>query len=233
MITSKKIVTTFAKSETMNSYDFWKVLNKIRAEDGASNVKHNHFLKRVIDEIDYLPLGKSFTPSRSAESIETYELTERQMLKVGMRESKAVRSKVLDWLDTLVNRVSQLEQEKINRSNASLNYVQQNKALQDTRKSEGKETMPYHYSNEANLINNIVLGCTAKAYRKFNGFDKTVNMRDTLSIIELECVASLESTNKEMIKICMDYQSRKEMLLKVFKRDFASKLIDEHLRLEA
>jgi len=25
----------------------------------------------------------------------------------------------------------------------------------------------------------------------------------------------------------------KEMLLKVFKRDFASKLIDEHLRLEA
>jgi hypothetical protein len=233
MQTSKKLVSVFAKSETMNSYDFWKVLNNIRESEGFEKVKHNHFQARVIDEIDDLPLGKSFTPSRSNHSIDTYELNKDQMLLIGMRESKTVRKQVLKWLHELSDRVNQLEQEKINRASASLNYVEQNKILHDTRKAEGKETEPYHYSNEANLINRVVLGCTAKAYRIANDFDKTVNLRDTLSIVELECVASLESTNKELIKIGMEYTDRKEMLLKVFKRDLASKLIDEQMRLEA
>ena len=232
-MTSKKVVTTFSKLETMNSYEFWKVVNKIRIESGESKIQHGDYLKRVVDECDDLGESEIFLHPQNKQDMKMYRLTQDQMLDVGMRESKAVRKQVRKWLRELSDRVHELEQEKINRSNASLNYVQQNKALQDTRKSEGKETMPYHYSNEANLINNIVLGCTAKAYRQVNGFDKTVNLRDTLSIVELECVASLESTNKEMINICMDYQSRKEMLLKVFKRDFASKLIDEHLRLEA
>ena len=234
MITSKKLISTFAKSETMNSYEFWKVLNKIREGSGANLIEHSNFLSRAIDECE-LSNTESFRVknTRGNKNLDAYNLNKRQMLLIGMRESKTIRSKVLDWVEELSDRVHQLEQEKINRSNASLNYLQQNKALQDTRKADGKETMPYHFSNEANLINNIVLGCTAKSYRAANGFDKTVNLRDTLSIVELECVASLESTNKEMINICMDYQSRKEMLLKVFKRDFASKLIDEHLRLEA
>ena len=233
MQTSKKLVSVFAKSETMNSYDFWKMLNEMRESVGASNIRHNDFLSRVEDELNDLPRYENFVPSRQKNPVKIYQLTERQMLKVGMRESKVVRDKVLVWIDMLIVRVNQLEQEKINRASASLNYVEQNKILHDTRKAEGKETEPYHYSNEANLINRVVLGCTAKAYRIANDFDKTVNLRDTLSIAELECVASLESTNKELIKIGMEYTDRKEMLLKVFKRDLASKLIDEQMRLEA
>jgi phage regulator Rha-like protein len=232
-MTSKKLVSIFAKEESVNSYEFYKVLNKIRLDEGANTIKHSRFIGRVKKVIGDNQRGTMCTPSRQSEEIEVFDLTQRQMLLIGMRESQIVGEKVMDWLEHLIAKVSQLEQEKINRANASLNYVEQNKVLQETRRADGKETMPYHYSNEANLVNRIVLGMTAKAYRKDNEFDQAVNLRDTLSIVELECVASLESTNKELIKIGMDYQLRKEMLLKVFKRDFAGKLIDEQIRLEA
>ena len=155
------------------------------------------------------------------------------MLLVGMRESRVVRKHVLKWLKDLTAKVDALELEKVNRAMASLNYVEQNAVLKSVRDAEDKTTMPYHYSNEANLINKIILGMTAKQYREDNNFDKTVNLRDTLSIVELECVASLESTNKELIKAGLSYENRKVMLLKVFKRDLSQKLIDEMIRLES
>ena len=210
------------------------MLNKIREDEGDNPIQHGDYLKRVQDECDLFN-SESFVVknTRGNKELVAYNLNEDQMLLVGMRESKVIRKQVLKWLHELSDRVNQLEKEKINRKSASLEYVEQNKVLQETRLSEGKETMHYHYSNEANLINNIVLGCTAKAYRANNGFDKTVNLRDTLTIIELECVASLESTNKELIKIGMAYADRKNALIKVFKRNFKDKLISEQIRLEA
>ena len=230
---TKKNIAIFAKDESLNSYEFWKVLNNIREDRGASPIRHDDYLTRVVDECDFNCESFAVKNTRGNKELQAYQLDKDHMLLIGMRESKAIRKQVLKWLHELSNRVTQLEQEKINRQSASLNYLEQNKVLQETRKNEGKDTMPYHYSNEANLINNIVLGCTAKAYRIDNGFDKTVNLRDTLSIVELESVASLESTNKELIKIGMSYSDRKDALLKVFKRDLANKLIEEHATLES
>jgi len=232
-MTSKKLVSIFAKQETMSSYEFMKVVNDIRDSEGLNKIKHNRFITKIIDEIDNLPRGTIYTPSRQSESITIYELSKDQMLLIGMRESKAVRKQVLKWLHDLSAKVDQLESRKIDRAMSSLNYINQNKMLKQVRESEGKETPPYHYSNEANLINRIIIGVSAAKYRKDNEFDANENLRDTLTTIQLESIASLESHNTSFIAAGIDYATRKKMLNKIFMRDFSDKLISEDIRINA
>ncbi len=80
MKTTKKLIESFSKTKTMSSYEFWKILNNIRADRGASHVRHNDFLARVIDECDDLPRCESFVPSRQKNPIDVYELNEDQIL---------------------------------------------------------------------------------------------------------------------------------------------------------
>ena len=40
---TKKNIAIFAKDESLNSYEFWKILNNIRKDRGASPIRHNDF----------------------------------------------------------------------------------------------------------------------------------------------------------------------------------------------
>lgn len=233
MKTTKKLIESFSKTETMNSYEFWKVLNKIRADRGASNVRHNDFLSKLKDECDDLEGYELFVPPRQGVEVETYMLNQDQMILVGMRESKCVRKRVLQWLHELSGMVNDLKQRKIDRCNAALNYKTQSDMVKQVRDSEGKETRFYHFSNEADLLNSFVLGMPAAKYRKLNGLDKTDNLRDTLSTIQLECIAKLEMYNTSFIAGGIDFETRKEMLNNIFMRDFNDRLIQEHILIEA
>lgn len=70
--------------------------------------------------------------------------------------------------------------------------------------------MPYHFSNEADMINRIVLGMSAKKYRKIHGVD---DVREAVSAAELAELERLQRINTGLIEIGMDYQERKEHLI--------------------
>jgi hypothetical protein len=232
-MTSKKLVSIFAKDKTVSSFDFWKMLNTLRKEDGATAIRHDDFLVRVAREIDDLGVCDKFAHPQNKTTMTCYQLNKDQMLLIGMRESRVIRKQVLKWLHDLSAKVDQLESRKIDRAMSSLNYINQNKMLKQVRESEGKETPPYHYSNEANLINRIIIGVSAAKYRKDNDFDANENLRDTLTTIQLESIASLESHNTSLIAAGIDYATRKKMLNKIFMRDFSDKLISEDIRINA
>lgn len=69
-----------------------------------------------------------------------------------------------------------------------------------TRADEGKETVGYHYSNEARLINSLLSG-------EFKGLN-----RDALSSSELALLAHLEERNAVLIGRGLAYDQRKSML---------------------
>lgn len=83
---------------TMSSYELWKVINKFRQDDGANKVRHDDFLARVADECDDLGVCETFAVPSTGVKLKAYQLNHDQILLVGMRESKAVRKKVLAWL---------------------------------------------------------------------------------------------------------------------------------------
>ena len=87
--------------QTMKSYDLWVKLNEFRAQNQGSKIQHGDFLSRVEDECDDLGVSDFFLHPQNNQPVRFYELNKDQMLLVGMRESKVVRKKVLEWLKNI------------------------------------------------------------------------------------------------------------------------------------
>jgi len=65
----------------------------------------------------------------------------------------------------------------------------------------------YHYSNEALMLNEIVFGV------------RESTSRDTATEEQLNEIAMLEGHNATLIEIGMDYQPRKELLMKLYEKN--------------
>ena len=74
----------------------------------------------------------------------------------------------------------------------------------------------YHFSTECNLINNIVLGMTAKAFKEKHEVD---NVRDSLDASQLADLNQLQIIDTGLIAIGMSYNDRKENLTRCHERE--------------
>lgn len=97
-------------------------------------------------------------------------------------------------------------------------------ALTVHRLSLGKETKPHNYTNEFNMINSIVLGMTAKAFRKIH--DITGDIRNHLNEQQLSHIAYLERSNITLLELGWSYERRKAELIKLSK-SYLTKLISK------
>ncbi|HBA6982152.1 TPA: hypothetical protein J1W51_001724 [Escherichia coli] len=87
----------------MSSYEFLtKVINPAREEAGEKPVRNDDFLARVRDELDFN--CENFVvekmTNRRGHEMGFVMLDRRSLLLVGMRESKAVRRRVLDFIES-------------------------------------------------------------------------------------------------------------------------------------
>jgi hypothetical protein len=97
----------------------------------------------------------------------------------------------------------------IKRILAANNY----KMMTDAIKNDHEKPMPYHYSNEALMLNEIVFGVRDK------------ELRDTATEDQLDAIAKLEQHNATMIILDMDYQKRKEKLKEIHNKLYKPKQI--------
>ncbi len=74
----------------------------------------------------------------------------------------------------------------------------------------------YHYSNEVDMINRIVLGMPSKAYKQEYGVK---NIRQSLNANQLFAINKLQIINTGLIEIGMDYQERKDNLIRCHSRN--------------
>lgn len=89
-----------------------------------------------------------------------------------------------------------------------------------------EEPKHYHFSNEINMINKIVLGITAKEFKEQKGIDKSVNsIRPYLSKEEIKAIEALQRFDIGLIEMEPEYQKRKEILQDYFIRLSKKKLI--------
>ena len=113
-------------------------------------------------------------------------------------------------------RLKQEEQEKqrlgwdVKRAIASMNYKIQTDAIQEhliPTLSEFKQK--YAYADEADLINIVVYGQTAKEWRHNNPeLAQKWNIRDYSNVIDLVIIANLENINAELIKKWLSKEER-------------------------
>lgn len=76
-----------------------------------------------------------------------------------------------------------------------------------------EEPKHYHFSNEINMINKIVLGVTASKYKEENGIDKKVqSIRPYLSVGQISRIEELQRIDIGLIVAGLEYAQRKEIL---------------------
>ena len=192
--------------------------------------RHDNVLRDIDAALEALKLNALKTEcvrlveskGRGAIKSRAYELDEDMSLLVVSGYEVNLRWRIIQQWRSLKEENQQLKAHIATRETTKLEYPPMGAALQTTRALEGKATQHYHYSNEADMVNKIVLGCTAKAYRDTHG---VTNVRDSVSALELEALAALQRINTSMIELGDSYETRKAKLDVFFMKRFNEQLV--------
>jgi len=80
-----------------------------------------------------------------------------------------------------------------------------------------KEPKHYHFSNEINMINKIVLGLSSKQFKEENNIDKkTSSIRPYLTQEQIKAIETLQRFDIGLVTMEPDYNKRKEILIDYF-----------------
>ena len=71
---------------------------------------------------------------------------------------------------------------------------------------------PYHFSNECDMLNRIVIGMTAKQFRLANGIEKGKSIRPYLTKIQIDMLETLQKVDVGLLVAFPNYEDRKRHL---------------------
>jgi Rha family phage regulatory protein len=156
----------------------------------------------TISRLEFKP--RNYTDERGKQQ-RMIELTERGALIampfIGGKKSRAGQVRLVDAFmamrDALTNAPADWQDY---RKKVSAGYSMMTEALQEVRAEDGKQTMPYHYANEAKLVNWVLFG-------RFEGID-----RNDLTQADLSLMEKVEARNAIWIARGRTYEQRKAAL---------------------
>ena len=110
-----------------------------------------------------------------------------------------------------------------------VNYSLQTKAIQENILPRlSRSDQPFAYANEADLLNLVVFGMTAKQWREKYP-DAKGNLRDFASILELNILNNLQARNAELIDNGVEAELRFKVLLQIAQKQFERLAEDDRL----
>lgn len=183
--------------------------------------RHDHML-RMIDEITAPTSGVSkefidqnFRESKYKDASGKWNrkiLMTRDGFIMVVTEIKTARARKVK--ETLILRFNQMEQFIVSLHSAKLEYPALTAAIMEAH----EEPKHYHFSNEADMINRIVLGISAKQYRLENGIEKGASIRPHLSLAEIRAIETLQRVDVGLLVAIPEYEERKKILTQYHER---------------
>lgn len=210
------------QNQTMSSRDIAKLCNK----------EHKNVIRVIKDLLSDQVLDAQLEPLKfnyRGQDFDYYELNKRDSIVLVARLNPAFMAAIIDRWAYLEKKVQEKFQHSEVRQESKLEY----KPMTDAIKDAHEEIKPYHFSNEADLINRIALGMTASKFRKHHDISKNDLIRDYMTTEQLNCIISLQRANTVYIEDGLSFDVRKDKLTKLFDKKHKQKLIDEIHRLEA
>ncbi len=108
--------------------------------------------------------------------------------------------------------------EEIERRNTYLEAKSDFPEFTDAIKESHEVPKQYHYTNELDMINRIVLGMTAKQFREKLGIKPGKSIRPYLTAEQIHAVKSLQRIDIGLIVAIPDFEQRKEVLKRKYTR---------------
>ncbi len=91
----------------------------------------------------------------------------------------------------------------------------------------------YHFSNEADMINRIVLGMSASKFKAHHEIGKNDSVRGYMTELQMKAVIDLQRANTVFIQLGDSFEDRKKKLNSMFNLRFKDRLIEEVKLIEA
>lgn len=135
---------------------------------------------------------------------------------MGFTGEKAAMFKV-----AYINRFNEMQEQLEALQLARLEFPE----LTDAIQAAHEEPKHYHFSNEANMINKIVLGMTAKQFREAHGIPKGESIRPHLNAQQIRAIEKLQKFDIGLLHTEPDYQKRKEILTQYYQKISSVRLL--------
>jgi Rha family phage regulatory protein len=181
----------------------------------AFEKRHDHVL-RTIDQITAPNSGlskefirRNFTPisykDSTGRTLRCYALTRDgfTILAMGFTGSKAMRFK-----EMYVRRFNEMEKF----ISALVSAREQFPKLTAQIRLLHPDAKSYHYSNECDMLNRIVLGMSAKQFREAHGLEKGHSIRPHLRDDQIAMLDLLQTVDIGLLLAIPNYQQRKRQL---------------------
>lgn len=177
--------------------------------------EHKHVLRdiRAITEpksgLSAEFVERNFVPSSYKDStgrkLPCYAMTRDgfTMLVMGYTGSKAMKFK-----EAYIKRFNEMERHIFTLVDGRQQFPQ----LMEQIKLIHDDPKPYHYSNECDMLNRLVLGMTAKQYREARDIPKGESIRPYLSQQEIDLLERLQRIDIGLVLAVPDFQQRKRHL---------------------
>ena len=210
---------------------------KVSSLDVAESFNREH--KNVIQAIETLLKASEksrliFQPSEYTKRGKTYKAYNMNRDGFSVLVMGFTGKDALEWKFRYIEAFNKMEQFIIaeierqkNDDTARLECRPMTKALKDTRGEIGKETKPFHYSNEHNMIYRVVLGVTKKKWCEAHDIDKKERFRDYMPAPMIDAIADMQRVNTDLIELGMEYKERKAKLDKLYTKRHLQKCLDE------
>jgi len=131
------------------------------------------------------------------------------LLTMGFTGKKAMAFKV-----AYINRFNEMEAFIRNLLEAKADFPEFTQAIMLTH----EEPKHYHFSNELDMINRIILGMSTRQFKEANNLGKVSSIRPYLTPDQAEAVKTLQRIDIGLIHAVPDFQERKRILTEQFKR---------------
>ena len=198
LTTSRKVAEIFGK-------DHDNVLRDIRNLDCSEKFSSLNF-----EESNYKIRGKIYPEFMLTKDGFTF-------LVMGYRGKKAATFK-----EAYINQFNQMAEFIQSLQTAKLEFPTFTNAIMESH----EEPKNYHFSNEINMINKIVLGMTASKFKEITGLDKKIpSIRPYLTVDQIRSIETLQRIDIGLIVAVNDYQERKKILEQQYHRIKTKKLI--------
>lgn len=122
--------------------------------------------------------------------------------------------KAAQFKEAYINAFNQMESFIRNLLEAKADFPE----FTDAIMSAHEEPKHYHFSNELDMINRIVLGMSAKQFREQQGIQSGKSIRPYLAPEQINAVKSLQRIDIGLIVAIPDFEQRKEVLRQQYSR---------------
>ena len=160
-------------------------------------------------------------PQKLIDYIVSLDMAKHLCLMEKNEIGRAVRQHFIDAEAQLKQVAPTVYKNTLAKTQARLAAIDHNREMTDAIKAmlqrTGTTPKTYHYSQEQEMLDSLVLGMNVRQWRKKQGI--VGNVRDQFTTKQLNTLKILQSTNTALINLDMNYHERKGRLLELAERE--------------